>query len=345
MSFQSDNDQNSIVDEINKLLKRDKAAAIKEISSAVHKKIATSSRTKCLTLVSVTDQGEVVRVLDPAPPTGDYLSALIAFCRKKNWSGRSLDSGLSAPVADTVAEVFSKRIEKKSDKIVEKIIPYLLNNNRFLNGLSDALWDSYRGAIPKHLQSKVTDALTVKLKAALSSQIDTQAATAIKAAAIQATGSISTPLAAKISAVVIKTLSTKLGPIIVKVLSSAAFKAAVLAKIKALVGAAMIGALIKIVGTKLAAMGVGPFPVMWILLPLFAAWLAREAYILPEKLADKVSESIRTDLEQDFPDLTRTVAERITQYTMTKALGDITDQLINEDSVVKLMEEVVETAK
>lgn len=333
-----ESEHEAIIKDVDKLLRRNKKATIDEICTAVKTQIESSSRFECLTLIAVNDRGKSVRTLKPRA-TPDYVSALYKFCRKERWKGYQLDSALSEPASNIVASIFSNRVEGKSDKIIEKITPHIVNNDRFLNGISNALWDSYRGTIPSHVQSKITDALTVKLKAALSSQIDASTMASVKAAAIHAAGSISAPLAAKISVAILKTIGPTIKALIVSVLKSAAFKTAILAKVKAVVGAAVLGSLVHFLAAKLGFLGGAT--AMWILVPIFATWFGYEAYRLPKKLGSKVSESIKTDLEDGFPDLTRTISEKIVQFIMMKAVGEIADELINEDIIIDIMDEVI----
>jgi hypothetical protein len=331
-------DRKRLNDEVAEILNGQRDIVIADVRAAVIRDISTKTPGNCLTLVQRDADGEIVDTL-PMAASKRYAGALFAFVRKSNFEGKALDSALTDPTAELVADIFMNRVGEKANEITERIIPLVISNQRFVEGLSSAILSSYSGPIPQQLQRKITSALTSKLTAALAQSVDATTTATVKATVTKvAAASISSPIAMKVSLAVVKSLSVALKPIIVKLLGSAVLKAAIASKIKVVVFGAILGAFIKLIGIKLGLTAGTAYFIF--LLPIIIAWIAYEVSHFPGKLADKVAEGIAADLAGNFAETTRSLAETIVERVLVDGTGLIAAQLINDDALIELIQDI-----
>lgn len=338
-----DGDRKATVDAIARLIADRETTIIPRVRTAIRAHIAEQDRLTCLTVVARGLDGNIAEIYTPRPPDVRYVKAITAFVLKKDFGGRKLDSILSDGTAAKVSDVFSDELSTVSDQISDRLIPFLVRSEVFANGLSTAIVAAYRGSIPTHLQRQVTTALSGKLKAILAQQVDATSVGAIKVGVAKVVGAaVVSPVGAKLAAVMIHTLATSLKPIIIKILSSTALKAAIAAKLKAVIIGSFLGAFVKILAVKLGLSTAAT--VAWILLPLVVAWLSAEAYMFPGKLANSVSEAVAADMKSGFLDTSRTTAEMIVEMAITQAVALVAQQLANDDEVKEIMDELLKEA-
>lgn len=331
-------DRKRLNDEVAEILNGQRDVIIADVKAAVTKDISGKSPGNCLTLVQRSFDGEVVDTL-PMAASKRYAAALFAFVRKSNFEGKNLDSALTDPTAQLVADIFMTRIGERADEIAKRLIPLLISNQRFVEGLSTAMLSSYSGTIPQHLQRKITSALTTKLTSALAQSVDATTAATVKASVAKAAAaSVSSPIATKVSLAVLKSLSVALKPIIVKLLGSAALKAAIASKIKVVVFGAILGAFIKLIGIKLGLTAGTAYFIF--LLPIIVAWIAYEVSHFPGKLAEKVAEGIAADLAGNFAETTQSLSDTIVERVLVDGTGLIAAQLLNDDALIELIQEI-----
>jgi hypothetical protein len=193
------------------------------------------------------------------------------------------------------------------------------------------------------VQGKVGSLLTSKLSAALAQTIDTSTSATIKASIAKvAAASVASPVAVKISASLLMSLGTVLKPIIIKLLASAAFKAAIAAKIKAIVVGSLFAAFAKIIGVKLGLTAGAAF--VWILIPAVLGWLAYEYFQFPEKLAKSVSSSVAVAMGNGFQDTSRSIAESLVEGMLVGGGATLATQLIADEAIQELVKEAVDAA-
>ena len=339
-----ESDRSKAVREIQELIGGTKDVIIPSVRNAIHQYISSQSRVTCLTVVGRDNSGTVLRIFSPGPPDLEYVRVLTAFVFKRGFNGYSLDSALSDPTAVIVAHEFSKHIAEISDDIADRLLPFLIHSDLFRDNIVNAIADAYKSTIPHHLQARVTSLLSQKLKAILIQHVDAGSVAAVKVAVTKlVAASVSSPLAAKITLVLLKTLATSLKPIIVKLLASAAFKTAILAKIKVVVLGSMLGAFIKLLAAKIGLTGGTVFAL--IVLPLLVAWLAYEAVQFPNKLAEKVSADVAADLEGRFSATSKELADSIIEMAILQASSLVAKELLSENAVADLINEILEAAK
>lgn len=273
-----------------------------------------------------------------------YAKALLAFVMGKDFEGGKLDSGLTDDTSNLVANVFSEKLGEKADDISSRMIPLVISDQRFVNGLSAALVELHSGALPAHVKAKVVGAFSGKLSAALSQAIDTSTAAAVKASVMKATAaSISSPIGIKVTAALVKALSLALKPILLKLLASSAFKAAIVAKLKVVIIGAMLGAFFKIIGVKL---GLGAGAVfLWIVLPIVIGWLIYEVNVFPSKLAEKVSEGVVADIDRNFAETSRDIADTMIEQVIVEGAALLARSFANDEVIASLLEESLREAR
>ena len=231
-----------LIEEISAVIGNQKGQIVESLSVAITDYISKKSPAECLELVKRNTSGEITQRL-PMAAEAQYAKALLAFVMGKDFEGGKLDSGLTDDTSNLVANVFSEKLGEKADDISSRMIPLVISDQRFVNGLSAALVELHSGALPAHVKAKVVGAFSGKLSAALSQAIDTSTAAAVKASVMKATAaSISSPIGIKVTAALVKALSLALKPILLKLLASSAFKAAIVAKLTVVIIGAMLGA-------------------------------------------------------------------------------------------------------
>ena len=243
-----------------------------------------------------------------------------------------------------MATVFSERVGEKAEEISQRAMPILISDERFIRGLSEALTGLYSGTIPTQLKSKIVAILSHKMTLSLSQTIDTSTSASIKASVLKVTAaSVSSPVATKLTFVLIKTLGVALKPIILKLMASAAFKAILVSKLKAIIVGALLGAFIKIIGVKLGLTAGAAF--MWVLIPIVLGWLAYEYFNFPAHLAEKVADSVADDLLRNFSETSDAMALSIVERLIVDGAATVAAKIINDDTIVALINASVSEAQ
>lgn len=332
-----------LVDELISVIEGQKSEVSLALSNSIKAHISTKSPSECLELVKRDTSGNIIRRL-PMEADTDYAKALIAFVRGKPFEGFQLDSALTDSTSEVVAAVFSEKLGEKSDEISNRIMPLIVSDERFSEGLSEAMVEAYSGPLPSHIRHKVVLALSSKLSGALTEAIDTTTTATIKASVIKVvSASVSSPVGIKIAAILVKSLSVALKPIIMKLLASSAFKAAIVSKLKGVVVGSILAAFFKIIGVKLG-LSTGAF-FMWVVLPIVLAWLAYEVTTFPRKLGEKVSESVVEDIENDFAETSRDIAESLVERIIVDGAGMMAEHLMDDEFFVRILDQSIVDAR
>lgn len=311
------------------------------IGASIRAHIGGKSPSECLGLVVRDRSGSIVQRL-PMALDAEYGKALIAFVRGKEFEGRPLDSALTDSTSERVADVFAEKVGERAGEISDRLLPLLLSDQRFISAIASAMVEAWSGPIPQHLKGQVISALSGKLSTALTQTIDMTTTATIKASIGKTAAAVSTPIGAKMALVLVTTMSVALKPIILKLLASTAFKAAIMTKLKAVIVGAMLGAFFKIIGVKLGLSAGAVF--VWVILPLVLAWLAYEVSTFPEKLADKVSESVVAEVTSDFGTTSATMAESLVDSLLSQGAIMLADRLIDDEALAAALADCIAAA-
>lgn len=333
-------DAKAAIQNVSTLINGHKADFVDYIREKVHGYIAAQSFKTCLTLVLRSSSGDVHSRHEPTP-TLEYLSILTAFVRKKPHNGHAVDSGLSEPLAEIVGQAVAAKLEGISQEIADTIVSSLLNSESVRHALAKALVEANEAAIPELARDKVKKLVLQKVATLLGQGIDHAQTAALKTAVAKITATAAaSPLAAHVAAALLKTMVATLKPIVGKLLASTAFKTAIVAKIKTVIAASVIGAVIHLVAAKLGIAGGGAV-IGFIVLPLLAAYIYYEASHFPGKLAKKVSEQVSQEMDRTHAELSNSLAEKIVEQAAISGVGAAAKSLAGEEKVLQLIREAV----
>ena len=272
--------------------------------------IKSQSVANCLTFVLRNNAGGIHQILEPAASL-IYAKCLLAFLREQKFEKHEVDSLLTDGVVNMVIGEFEQLYEANQERIGNKVLAALLRDDVFRNGLSTQIVNSFSGTLPEILKRKAMTVVLQKMDSAIGHSVEN---TVSKGSITLIKQTIAAPIGHKLAYLLIKILATNLKVIIAKFLASAAFKAAITAAIKKLVVAVVLSAMIKFIAAKLGISAAGAYALF--LIPLIATYLAYEAYSLPENLAKKISEQIKTTLASEYGAINQDIASNIVNNIM-----------------------------
>ncbi len=298
-------------------------ALFTDVRSHVRQTLASMSPRETLTFRLM--EGEIERRVIAPSASEDYVRSLIAFTRGKTYLDRTVDSAVTPRTMEAVSEAVLRfyASEAISGVIAQSIMDQI-----------------ERSEVANHAARELTAENARWLKKELVIATHLQGAHSIAGQAVDAAaGAVQqffhTAVGANILAVLAKVMSTAGGKLMVtkglqlavgKVMASAAAKTMIVSVIKK-VG---IGVLLKTVIGKavvgaFAAVGLAHVPLVWILLPLIAAFLVYEYQSFPSKLADKVPAEVERVLLGEFDTLNRSVSEAIVVAVLSQAADYVTE--------------------
>ena len=323
-------ERDKMVDDLVNLLGKERVAFCNAIEGSVNSYIASRSLSTCLTVVEKASTGD--RSWRPEA-TWSYLTVLREFCGGKSHRGNGLDSALSAPVVSLVSGQFEVFYEKNADEISKLLSTRLLEDRLFSAALLESIVATVDSEIPAALKGQLAHMLIHKLGDSLHSNLGHATAHAAKVVTAKAVAAaVSVPIAHSTVALVGKFLALHLKVVLAKVLASSAVKAAVAAAVKKVVVAAIIGALVKILGVKLLGLSAGAaFAV--VVIPLLIAFLTYEAYTLPKKLGEKVSEKVRSELSGQFDTINRSILSVVVREVVGTGLAALAAEIAAEPEI------------
>lgn len=292
------------------------------VHGAVRDSLSSLEPAEALTLRLL--QGEKqIRVLRPAA-SAEYAGALIAFCRSKDYSGYAVDSGVTPQVVTAVENC---------------LLDFYT---------SDAVGNAVADAVIKEMQEKGAVATTVREELAenrdwlqhelsILNNLDAGTSIAVQlsdAAAHQMHHFFQTAVGKQIILIIGKIMATSTGKMLViktvqiavaKVMASAALKAALLTTIKKVgVGLLIKTAIGKALLALLAVVGLAHVPLVWIILPVLAAFLAYEYHHFPGKLSAQVPDEVVRVIDAKFGELNDTIARNILDALLKEMVSQLT---------------------
>jgi hypothetical protein len=123
-------------------------------------------------------------------------------------------------------------------------------------------------------------------------------------------------VAAVVGHLLLKLLAANIGHIVAKILASAFLKKLLAIAIKKVVLAAVTAAVLQFLAVHFGA-AIGGSTLMWIVLPLLAAYLAYKIATFPEDLGAAVSKKVRQELDERFQGMNRTILEKVFEAVFT----------------------------
>lgn len=326
---------------LKRAFRADKTDFLAGLRTDLHRFIA-SQGSRCLEIIEITPAGPRSWPLAPQPA---YLRRLVSFCRGRPLDGRVLDSALTRPILDRIASRFLALYTGREHALAGILAQSLLDNHHLATALVDAIVTASKVTLPEPARTG--------LAARLLDQIRESAGSCLGAAAIQAAGNavthqvraastaVSNPIAARLSILVLQSLAVSLKVIIAKGLSTAAGKAAIAAAIHKYVAAALLAAIAKSMALKLGITSMGAFSA--VMIPLLVAYLAHEAWVFPETLGKKVSETVVAELDASFDNLHLAVLTTLGNGIDARTASTLGTSIGSQPEVRRLIAELVST--
>lgn len=299
-------DEKKIIDNIVESLGNEKNNFLNNVENKVRKYIEAKSIKECLTFVERNTDGSVYVHWYPSEIGSGYVKCLVAFCRKKTYRGKELDSALTDGVVQQVTEEFNNFYSEKSEILSKHLLPVLFNDKVFLKVFTSHLAESLNKTLPASAKSKLMGLLTQKLEDSFNTHIINLTGHSISSLATKVVASASAiPISHALAMLILKTFAVTLKGVIAKVLASAAVKSMIMAAVKKIAAAKILTVIIALVGSKLGI--TTGAAVAFVLIPLIIAFIGYEFYTLPKKLAEKVSVEIRNELSSSYNTINRNV--------------------------------------
>ncbi|MEZ5044101.1 MAG: hypothetical protein R2828_29680 [Saprospiraceae bacterium] len=335
--------QEKLIREIVDDLGDKKYAFLNEVERAVNNYISKQSIEKCLTIVERSSSGGIKSRWYPEEFASGYIPRLVAFCRKKTYKGYQLDSALTDEVVQVVTKAYEQFYSQNSEILSKRLLSALFANQVFVNSFMDNIAKASDSPVPYAVKNKIA-ALLIKglednydLKFLGSSA---ESITNLTTRIVSYTTSI--PIVKTLTTFLVTHFGVQLKMIIIKVLGTAAAKGILATIIKKIAAAKILAGLIALVGAKLGILTGSA--IIWVLVPLIIAFIAREVIILPKKLGKKVSEEIRIGLSSQFHDVNQKIVHQIVlEFVKTGANGLFNEIMATEEfktGVKKLIREV-----
>lgn len=278
-------------DEFLQYFSQNKNKLYNAIEKRVKEDIEKMSVMHILTLV-LKQNGEVVKTIKPGA-NKEYATVLIHFLQKKYYSSHEVDSYLTPIIMRTVEEcILQYYSSKESIRVISNIFEKELKTVQSQIKVK-------KGALGGFSKTKY---LSNNLKNEMLSS---------------ATDRFAPDIIANLSTILAKTSSTTIMFIIAKVLSSTAvisilkpilFKVLSTISLSVLIKTAIGKALLALLGIAGAAAGI---PVVWILIPLIAAFLTYEISNLPTKMAKAMPEQVIKSLDAEFGSMNRMIVNEM----------------------------------
>lgn len=125
-----------------------------------------------------------------------------------------------------------------------------------------------------------------------------------------------------------KHMAVLLKSIVAKILASTAFKTMIATLVKKFVAFKILSIVISSIGAKLAGISIG-----YILAPLILAFIAYEAYTLPQKMAKDISEAVADELSKEFANLNNQISLNIVAELGTSAISAYISDVVSDDAM------------
>lgn len=323
-----------LVEDLARKLGEKKPAFILDVRTSIAAYIKQQGK-GCLALV---EQKQYSRQRWELSADPGYVARLIAFCREKPYDGCPIDSALTKPVSDIVTEKFEKLYHESADEIASALMSFIVADKAMSKALTDALLDASKLG-SDFVRNRAAIALLEQLQHFMHTAAG-QSITSFLGKTVAA--AVSKPIGMQIAASLAKALSVHLKAVIAKMIASGALKSAVGAVIKKYITFVIGGAIVKAVAAKFGISAAAAFA--WVLIPLIIAYLAYEAYVFPDHLAEKVSVKVAEELSEKFEQMNAEVLNPFVTQALDTFIAVITHSAAEDsklqDALAKFLSEL-----
>jgi hypothetical protein len=338
------------IDELLNALGKDKQKFLNATQSAV-KNYISAQGSGCLTVVGLNSACEPTTTYEPSASI-TYARALLAFSRGKDFNSQPLDSGLTRPVAAIVVGEFEKLYGSNSAALEKALLHVLTEDSTILNSMVQTIVDSRLtdmalGQTRSFVASRLTKEVSQRACTLIVEHMKTYAhhsaavgghVTTVGKKAVTDVATVS--LAKTVALVITKMIASGMGPLLAKLLATAAFKTAIMTALKKYIIAAIIATIIKAIAVKIGI--ASSTLIAWVLIPLIVAFIAREIYVFPGHLAEKVAEKLREELDGNFTAINKTILEKLFDGLGGMAVNNIAQDIAKNPEVIASIDDLIE---
>lgn len=316
------NDNNLGYEAIEKAIRSRKEELFPALRSNIQQRLITMPSSEALTFRLLKGEREIKRVVPSA--TKEYAIILIRFCRSQSYDGYAIDSAVTPIVMATVESTLLSFFASDSigESIADAISSQLSKQNPSTTALSKELatnTDWLKTEITTILNYSNADSIALQIVDLAGSQIQEFLASGIGKQLILAITKMMATSAGK--TFIIQSLRIA----VAKVMASAALKAALVSFLKKVgIGILIKSAIGKALIALLAVAGLGNIPVLWVLVPLLAAFLVYEYNTFPVKLSAKIPYEVERIIREQFDLIAKEIAEQIFKGVLAEMIKQIT---------------------
>lgn len=313
------------------LLGKDKEQLMSSIESNVRNGVSNLGR-KCLDVYQTSASG-TVSYYAALPPSLNWASRFIAFCRGTRQNDMAVESIIPDTVNTEVTKAFLSYYESRSEEIAGLIANQLATSDLFVKSLAEAV-----------TSSKVVDGAIAVARHSVNEKIKLLLVESLKNAATHSalakTGAIASGVVTKVTAssigpLVIKQLAILSKGIVAKLMASSAFKIMVAALVKKFAAAIVITVvshfLWTLIGAKIAA-AIGGAIIPFLTIAILG-WVAYEIGHLSETLGNKISIELKYKLRGEVDKINEQVAIDIHQQIGT-SIGALVAAMASDASFI-----------
>ncbi|KAH8831974.1 hypothetical protein DL96DRAFT_1812724 [Flagelloscypha sp. PMI_526] len=319
------------LDEALNKLEANKQPFIKAIESRIYNKIRHTSRLDCTAIVERhSGYSTTIRLTDPKDYARRFVHFVRTDARNRRYKGNDLDSYLSDDIAEIVQEEYSKYITDNVDELGKAIRTMIADNKVITNSFRRQIVINLKNSttpLTAHAAEKMADALMQSLN--IGDQAASQLGHHISGAIGSATGHhVVMMIAHSLTGV----LGTAIAHTIAKFLASAAGKHLLAVVIKKIAVKAVVTGVATMLASACGVAASGAL-IWWIVLPVIAAFAAYEAYEFPEKLAEKVSKGVSSEMSGELKNRNRELVMGIFKDLTKDSCKEFAIALVKNDTV------------
>jgi hypothetical protein len=287
-------------------------------------------KSHCIDIVERDNSTEKLLRTHRASLDPDFAEVLYKFVRQKPYNGHKLDSALTDPICDIVCKKYQTFYEDNAKIVSQGVLEALTSNNLVLKSLINKLADKVLDKSASHIRGQVVQHIVHQIHNSVAAGTLHTVGHQVSTAAVHVA---STTVGALVIQLIAKLLAAHIGTIIAKIMASALVKKVVALVAKKCVFGVVVSFLAAHVGA--AAGGVS---VAWIVLPALVVYLGYKITTFPEKLGEKVSQSVKQELSDRFYGMNKDILDRILDEVVN---GDkLLDALADNDELKKMMKDM-----
>ena len=324
-------------------LDKTKGQFLTTVENRVHSLIANgTSRRDCVAIIEIRKNGTRTRIgmSDPKDYSRRFVVLLKAGKQSglPEYKGAKLDSYLTEPILDRVTQVWTEHYQANSALIADGMVAKLQDDPRILKELMTQIAAALRSTgspLTEHMYRAVYHILTQEVSSHVSqhsmAEVSQHVATTLSSSAGQ-------HVVASVSASLVTALAHVLGKLLLKHIGTAAFKTAVVGFVKKMIIKSVVTGVFTSIAASAGVATTGSL-LLWIVVPVIAAFAAYEIHEFPRKLAGKVAPQVRAGVGGEFRASNESALQAIFQQAVVGNLTQIAGIVAADSDFVQTVEE------